>query len=211
MSGNPFAEKDNSNGEYRFDPNTVRTGLVAATIGLLLFGSLGIWAGVQEGFTSKGPIMSLPLCLALIGALIHIARLSGRNLQISDDGILVRDKQGNEIGSLHWVELARVTERRSMAQLALWDKSGARRALVDQQFENFALIRSRILNEYAKVFALKPLPIEFRNSSRCCLKVFFLPCSLHCVAGGHGVPITGVRQVSACFSFALRSPRCCSS
>jgi hypothetical protein len=165
VSGNPFAEKDNSNGEYRFNPNTVRAGLVATTIGLLLFGSLGIWAGVQEGFTSKGPIMSLPLCLALIGTLVHIARLSGRNLQISDDGILVRDKQGNQIGRLHWVELARVTERRRMAQLALWDKSGARRVLVDQQFENFALIRSRILNEYAKVFALKPLPIELRNSS----------------------------------------------
>ena len=172
MSGNPFAEKDNSNGEYSFDPNAVRVGLVAATIGLLLFGSLGIWAGVQEGFTSKGPIMSLVLCLGLIGALIHIARLSGRSLQISDDGILVRDKQGDQIGSLHWVELARVTERRRMAQLALWDKSGARRVLVDQQFENFAVIRSRILTEYAKVFALKTLPIEFRNSSPLLLESF---------------------------------------
>src|SRR5216683_860469 len=172
MCGNPFAEKDNSNRDYRFDANAVRVGLVAATIGLLLFGSLGIWAGVQEGFTSKGPIMSLILCLGLIGALIHIARLSGRNLQISDDGILVRDKQGNQIGGLHWVELTRVTERRRMAQLALWDKSGARRVLVDQQFENFAVIRSRILTEYAKVFALKPLPIEFRNSSPLLLESF---------------------------------------
>ncbi len=116
--------------------------------------------------------MSLILCLGLIGALIHIARLSGRNLQISDDGILVRDKQGNQIGGLHWVELTRVTERRRMAQLALWDKSGARRVLVDQQFENFAVIRSRILTEYAKVFALKALPIEFRNSSPLLLESF---------------------------------------
>ena len=75
-------------------------------------------------------------------------------------------------GSLHWVELARVTERRRMAQLALWDKSGTRRVLVDQQFENFAVIRSRILTEYAKVFALKPLPIEFRNSSPLLLESF---------------------------------------
>lgn len=37
--------------------------------------------------------------------------------------------------------------------------------LIDQQFENFAVIRSRILAEYAKVFALKPLPIQFRNPS----------------------------------------------
>jgi hypothetical protein len=109
--------------------------------------------------------MSVLLCLGLIGALIQIGRLSGRNLQLSDDGISVRNKQGNQIGNLRWVELARVTERRRMAQLALWDKSGARRVLVDQQFENFAVVRSRILAEYANVFALKPLPIEFRNRS----------------------------------------------
>jgi len=59
-----------------------------------------------------------------------------------------------------------------MAQLALWDKSGTRRVLVDQQFENFAVIRSRILTEYAKVFALKALPIEFRNSSPLLLESF---------------------------------------
>jgi hypothetical protein len=41
-----------------------------------------------------------------------------------------------------------------MAQLALWDRSGVRRTMVDQQFENFAALRSRILTEYAKVFEL---------------------------------------------------------
>ena len=107
--------------------------------------------------------MMLIISFGLLAALTHIARLSGRNLRVSDDGIEVRDKRGNLLSRLHWVELARVTERRRMAQLALWDKSGARRVLVDQQYENFAVIRSRILAEYAKVFALKPLPIEFRN------------------------------------------------
>ena len=155
----------NSNGEYRFDPQAVRVGLVAATILLLLFGSLGIWSGTTERFSSKGSILSLTLCLVIVAALVHIGRLSGRKLQVSDDGISVRDKRGHQIGSLRWAELAKVTERRRMAQLALWDKSGARRVLVDQQFENFAMIRSRILTEYAKVFAIKPLPIRFRNSS----------------------------------------------
>jgi hypothetical protein len=165
MSSNAFAVRDSSNGEYEFDPNAVRIGLVAATIGILLFGSLGIWVGAQEGFTSIAPMLVLALCLALVAALVHIGRLSGRNLKVSDEGISVQDKHGNQIGSLHWVELAKVTERRRMAQLALWDKSGARRVLVDQQFQNYAVIRSRILAEYAKVFVLKPLPIEFRNPS----------------------------------------------
>jgi hypothetical protein len=37
--------------------------------------------------------------------------------------------------------------------------------LVDQQYQNFNAIRSRILAEYAKVFTLKSLPIEFRSSN----------------------------------------------
>jgi hypothetical protein len=52
-----------------------------------------------------------------------------------------------------------------MAQLALWDKSGTRRVLIDQQYQNFAPIRQRILAEYAKAFTLKPLPIEFQRSN----------------------------------------------
>jgi hypothetical protein len=172
MADNQFVEVSSSNGEYRFDQNAVRVGFGASTLGLLLFGSLGIVSGVQEGFTSKGPLIGLIACLGLIAAAIHITRLSRRTLRITDDGILICDKQGNEVGKLHWAELARVTERRRMAQLALWDKSGTRRVLVDQQFENFALIRSRILAEYAKVFVLRPLPIEFRNPSPAFLETF---------------------------------------
>jgi hypothetical protein len=154
MSGDPSVENANSNGEYWFDPNTVRAGVAVTAIGLLLFGALGILGGYTGGLHFQRPIMSLILCLALIGALRYIARLSGRNLRISEDGIVIRDKKGNEIGSLHWVGLARVTETRRMAQLALWDRSGVRRTMVDQQFENFPAIRSRILTEYAKVFEL---------------------------------------------------------
>lgn len=164
MHNNPIAEAS-SNGEYRFDQNTVRMGLGATILGFLLFGSLGIVLGLQEGFKSKGLLIALIACLGLIAAAMHIARLSGRSLRITDDGILVCDKHGNEVSRLHWIELARVTERRRMAQLALWDKSGTRRVLVDQQFERFALIRARILAEYAKVFVLRPLPVEFRNPS----------------------------------------------
>jgi hypothetical protein len=105
------------------------------------------------------------MSLLLVAFLAHIGRLSGRSLQVSDEGVSVQNKKGNQIGSLHWIELGRVTERRKMAQLALWDKSGARRVLIDQQYQNFAAIRYRVLAEYAKAFTLKPLPIKFQRSN----------------------------------------------
>jgi hypothetical protein len=39
MSGDPFVGNDNSNGEYCFDPNAVRAGVVATAIALLLIWS----------------------------------------------------------------------------------------------------------------------------------------------------------------------------
>lgn len=155
-------ESRNVNGIYKFDSGVIWVGLIAGSIGLLLFGGLGI-AAAKQG--SKSAVLCLPISLLLVAFLTHIWRLSGRSLQVSDEGVSVRDKKGNQIGSLHWMELGKVTERRKMAQLALWDKSGARRVLIDQQYQNFAAIRYRILAEYAKVFTLKPLPIEFQRSN----------------------------------------------
>jgi hypothetical protein len=37
--------------------------------------------------------------------------------------------------------------------------------LIDQQYQNFAAIRYRILAEYAKAFTLKPLPIKLQRSN----------------------------------------------
>ena len=160
MVGTSFAETTSSNGEFRFDQGVVRLGVGAAAGGVLLFGACAVGGGLQEGFLS---ILSLCGSLAFLGAAIHISRYSGRTLRITDDGILISDKRGSQICGIRWAELARVTERRRMAQLALWDTSGTRRVLVDQQYEKFALIRARVLQEYAKVFALKPLPIEFQH------------------------------------------------
>jgi len=204
MVVNPSGETTNSNGEYRFDQNMVRLGIGATTVGLLLFGSLGVVAGLQEGFLSKGPVISVFACLALFGAAIHISRHSGRTLRMTDDGILISDKHGTQICGLHWVELARVTERRRMAQLALWDKSGTRRVLVDQQYEKFALIRARILAEYAKVFSLKPLPIEFQNPSPMLLEtLLFGLVGVFCAFGTWSTFRQGQLGLSVCFlSFA---------
>jgi hypothetical protein len=155
-------ESRNVNGVYKFDPGVIWAGLIVGGIGLLLFVGLGI-AAAKQG--SKSAVLCLPVSLLLVAFLSHIGRLSGRSLQVNDEGVSVRDKKGNHIGSLHWMELSKVTERRKMAQLALWDKSGVRRVLIDQQYQNFAAIRYRILAEYAKAFTLKPLPIEFQRAN----------------------------------------------
>src|ERR1700730_2000383 len=155
-------ESRNVDGVYEFDSGVIWIGLIAGSIGLLLCVGLGI-AAAKQG--SKSAVLCLPISLLLVAFLAHIRRLSGRSLQVSEEGVSVLDKKGNQIGSLHWIAVGRVTERRKMAQLALWDKSGARRVLIDQQYQNFAAIRYRILAEYAKAFTLKPLPIEFQRSN----------------------------------------------
>ena len=123
---------------------------------------LGI-AALEQG--SRAVLLCLPISLLLAAFLAHIGRLSGRSIQIDDDGCSVRDKAGNPLGGIPWAELGNVTERRKMAQLALWDRNGARRVLIDQQYQNFDGIRSRVLAEYANSFTPKPLPVTFRRSN----------------------------------------------
>lgn len=73
--------------------------------------------------------------------------------------------QGHEIKSLRWSELSKVTATNKMEQLVLWDGAGNRRVIVDRNIESFERIRTRVLAEYAKVFAAAPLPFAFRRPS----------------------------------------------
>lgn len=155
------------NGLYRFDSTSIWTGGIFAAIGFVM----GL---IATATASRSPAPVLMLCIgiifsvAAIASLFHFFKLSGRVLQITDDGICVRDRSGNEIGSIRWSELGNVTERRRMVQLALWDRTGARRVLVDGQYENFDLVRARILDEYSRNWTPKALPMEFRGGSLFC-------------------------------------------
>jgi hypothetical protein len=76
-------------------------------------------------------------------------------------------------------------------------------AMVDQQFENFAAIRSRILTGYGKVFALKSLPIEFRSSSPWLLESFVLGSSVVFCLGSWSAyqqRQTGLSAILLCFA-----------
>jgi hypothetical protein len=154
-----------SNGVFKSESGAIQIGVGAGIVGWLLCGAVGILTAKQGHLLSGASAIFLLMSLGSAFVIAHILRLSGRTLQMTNDEISLGDKRGNELSSLRWSELARVSERRKMAQLALWDNPGTRRLLVDQQFENFSLIRSRILSEYAKVFAMKPLPIELGSSS----------------------------------------------
>jgi hypothetical protein len=148
---------------YRFDRGYTWFVLIAASLGFLFL--LGITAvNRQEALSSPGLLCAVVVMLLVaVGIMAYTLRRSKRVLKINDNGVCLQDGRGNEISSIRWVELGRVSERRELGQLALWDNAGIRRVLVDQLFQNFTAIRSRILDEYAKVFILKPLPIEFRN------------------------------------------------
>jgi|HubBroStandDraft_4_1064222.scaffolds.fasta_scaffold136004_1 hypothetical protein len=148
---------------YKFDRGYTWFVLIAAS--LLFIFLLGITvANRQEALSSPGLLgADVVMLLVAVGIMAYSVRRSKRSLKINDDGVFLQDGRGNEISSIRWVELGRVSERRELGQLALWDKAGTRRVLVDQLFQNFTAIRSRILDEYAKVFTIEPLPIEFRN------------------------------------------------
>jgi hypothetical protein len=169
------------NGVYKFDSGVIWIALIAGSVGLLLCLGLGI-AAAKQG--SKSAFLCLPISLLLVVFLAHIGRLSGRSLQVNDEGVSVRDKKGNPIGGLLWTELGNVTERRRMARLALWDKTGARKVLIDQQYQNFDAIRYKALAEYAKAFTLKPLPITFQRSNPLIYEsvIFALGSALFCRA-----------------------------
>jgi ubiquinone/menaquinone biosynthesis C-methylase UbiE len=66
---------------------------------------------------SKSAVLCLPISLVLVAFLAHIGRLSGRSLQVGDEGVAVRDKKGNQIGSIHWIELSLVPETYDVAEL----------------------------------------------------------------------------------------------
>ncbi|HTV60594.1 MAG TPA: hypothetical protein VMJ93_17095 [Verrucomicrobiae bacterium] len=183
-----------TNGFYRFDPGQIQTGLVFASIGLAAVFVFGAWASLRRGLDLFGMLLLLLISLGLVWFLIHVKNLSGRTLEITDKEISVFDKRKGSLGRLFWEELGLVTERRKMAQLALWDRSGRRRVLVDQQYEDFPRIRQRILSEYARAFVPKPLPIELRSTSPFRYETFVMGF------------VTLLSGVASCLAFSQNQP-----
>jgi hypothetical protein len=153
-----------TNGVYKFNRGYKWLILVAGSLGVLLIGSSLTVGSIRHELSSRLVALGIVELAAFVAAMVYILRRSKRVVQINDEGIFIRDGQGNEISGIRWIELGRVSERRIMGRLALWDQSGTRRVLVDQQFEPFTTIRARILDEYARVFTPRPLPLEFRSS-----------------------------------------------
>ena len=155
----------NGNGTFKYSPGYVWFCLLAAVGALFLIGALIVVQTGHDplpwGFTA-GTVVGSTWFFAAVASVI---RRSRGLVQVNDDGISVRTKHGNEIGSLRWSELGKVTATHKMAQLVLWDKHGNRRVVIDRNVESFQQIRGRVLTEYAKVFNPAPLPMEFRRSN----------------------------------------------
>lgn len=165
MSQSTLSNNLNSNGTFKYSPSYVLFCLFGATGALFLIGALIV---VQTG---RDPLPRGFMAVVVVGlawffaSVASVVRRSRGLVQVNDDGIFVRTKHGNGIGSLRWSELAKVTATHKMAQLVLWDNHGNRRVVVDRNVESFQLIRGRILAEYSKVFTAAPLPMEFRRSN----------------------------------------------
>jgi len=83
-------ENRNVNGVYKFDSGVIWIGLIAGSIGLLLFVGLGI-AAAKQG--SKSALLCLLVSVLLAAFLAHIRRLSERSLHVSDEGVSVLDEE----------------------------------------------------------------------------------------------------------------------
>jgi hypothetical protein len=153
-----------SNGVYKFYHGYKWLILIVGSLDVLLIGSPLTVGSIRQELSSRLIALGIVELAAVVAAMVRVLRRSKRALQINDEGIFIRDGQGNEISGIRWIELCRVSERRVMGRLALWDQNGTLRVLVDQEFKPFAAIRSRVLDEYAKVFTPRPLPMEFRTS-----------------------------------------------
>lgn len=152
-----------ANGVYKFDRGYKWLILVVGSLDVLLIGGALAVGSIRHELSPRLIALGVVELAAFVAAMIYVLRRSKRALQINDEAVFI-DVQGNEISGIRWIELGRVSERRVMGRLALWDQNGTLRVLVDQQFEPFRPIRARILDEYAKVFTPRPLPMEFRPS-----------------------------------------------
>jgi hypothetical protein len=153
-----------SNGIFKFDRGYKWLIFVVGSADVLLIGGALSVGSIRHELNPRLAALAIVELVAFVAAMVYVARRSRRELQITDDGIFIRDGRGNEISGIRWIELGRVSERRVMGRLVLWDQGGIRRLLVDQQFRPYTTIRARILDEYARVFTPKPLPVEFRSS-----------------------------------------------
>jgi hypothetical protein len=162
----PFSNNLSSNGTYKFDARYTWFALIGGALALTFLLGPVVFSETQHEALPSGLIAAAVLASAgLIAAIASVVKRSKRTLQINDELILVRNTQGDELGSLRWSELGKVTATHKMAQLVLWDRAGSRRVVVDRNLESFQRIRGRILAEYAKVFTALPLPMEFRRSN----------------------------------------------
>jgi len=158
-------EHSTGNGVYVIDPGVFLLVLPLAILGVVGFGIGSIFLFRHPHAVNRILVVMYPLVtLGLVAYTINLARYRGRTMQITDDGVSVRDRHGKLIENLLWIELAKVSERRQLGQIVLWDKTGEKRVFIEQEYEHFTKIRSRVLEEYAKAFVPQSLPFTFHNS-----------------------------------------------
>ena len=173
------SSKLSSNGTYKFNEGYKWLLLIVGTVILLgLLGPVILSTANQEPLSSSLVAIAVLGSVGLIAGMVPTLKRSRLTIEIKDEGIFVHNTQGDEVGGLRWTELAEVTATHKMTQLVLWDSAKNRRVIVDRNFQSFPRIRERILNEYAKVFTVAPLPMEFRRSN------FWTGDEIACVGAG---------------------------
>lgn len=122
MPGSPIEQeaRNAANGVYEFDPATIRVGLIAVVVGLLLFGGLGIVASRDKNLSA----IDLIFCLLFVTGLLaepstHLETFPPHPLRYRR-----RNCSSREAGQRNWqAAMGRIRQRQRTA------KNGSTRSL----------------------------------------------------------------------------------
>jgi hypothetical protein len=103
------------------------------------------------------------LAVLMLAYAVHILKISGSVLEISGLGIRRRENDGSET-FIAWQDMGALKDRDFMQQLAVHDRAGIKRLLLDYQFEGFDLISARLLAEREK-YVQYAFPAVFKRHS----------------------------------------------
>lgn len=103
-------------------------------------------SGTEKVWVPAG--MAVLAALSLLYAR-HLYRISKSVIEITSAGISRKEADGL-LTNIQWGEIGRILERGFMQQLAIADRPGSKKVLIDYQFDGYDVIRKRVFDEYEK-------------------------------------------------------------
>src|SRR5579862_4115467 len=99
-----------TNGVYKFNRGYKWLILVVGSLDVLFMGGALTVGSIRHELSSRLVALGIVELAAFVAAMVYVLQRSKRVVQINDEGIFIRDGQGDEISGIRWIELGRVSE-----------------------------------------------------------------------------------------------------